>query len=350
MQWFPTPSLPMVAMFIACLIGTKPVWAGELLLFPSVTGVMRSASNDSHKKSEIEPGVDIFLTMERAPIQLLAEFFVNPDERELERLQIGIAPSSNYKIWVGRFHTPISYWNMAYHHGSYMQTSITRPGIAEYEDEQGVMPMHTTGFLLDGLAPFTKNQLNYSVALGFGPVLKESLEPVNIFKPKERGKLSITAKLGLQPLSSEVNETGIFAGYIKTPIESQSYSQTNQLVTGLYSNTEWGPWRLVGEITQIRFSLESVQGDSREHLVNAYLQGEFKTSHQWTGYARLEESNNAHTPYLDMFPGFIAKRTLIGARWEPLQNHAIKFELASSERQDNYHSNQFGMQWSMVFP
>ena len=348
--WFPVRSLWRGAVLLLCLGSMWTAGAAELLAFPSVTSVIRNTGDDGPGKQEIEPALDIFFSLEQASIQLLAEFFVNPHEREVERLQIGIAPAASYKIWIGRFHTPLSYWNTAYHHGHYMQSSITRPGISEYEDEQGVIPMHTTGLLLDGWAELTNSRVSYELALGFGPVLKKALEPVNVLKLKERGKLSITVKLGLQPLNSEVNELGIFAGSIETPIEDRSYTQAKQIVAGVYANQEWEQWRVVGEMTFMRNRLASPQSVSHSTFGNIYVQGEYKIAHDWTGYGRLEETSNTQNPYLNIFPGFIRSRALIGARWEPFNNHAVKFELASSESQDNHRSKEFGMQWSMVFP
>lgn len=340
----------MATVLLLCLLNAGPARSGELLAFPSVTGVIRDAGDDIRNEEEIDPGLDIFMSVDRAPLQLLAEFFVNRDERELERLQIGVTHAEFYKTWIGRFHTPISYWNTAYHHGVYMQPSITRPGISEYEDALGVMPMHTFGILMEGSTELTTTQMSYDLALGFGPVLKEILEPVDVLAPDERGKLGVSAKLGLHPLNSDMNETGIFAGYIETPIKQRPYSLTRQLVAGAYFNNESERWRFVGEVTFMRNDLKSPQGISRTTFGNGYVQGEYKAFPQWTGYGRVEETCNTRSPYLNMFPGFVRARTLIGARWEPFRNQAIKFELASSERRDDHRSNELAMQWSMVFP
>ncbi|MFQ5508700.1 MAG: hypothetical protein ACE5FN_05090 [Leptospirillia bacterium] len=64
---------------------------------------------------------------------------------DLERLQIGYALDNNRKLRVGRFHNLLGYWNLAYHHGSQLQTSIERPFFLEFEDDGGVIPVHMVG-------------------------------------------------------------------------------------------------------------------------------------------------------------------------------------------------------------
>ena len=348
---FPAPRIRATLVLLLCAANAGTAWSGELLVFPSVTGVMRTGGDANRKKQEIQPALDFFYTLEHGRILVLAEFLVTDEERELERLQVGFAATPFHKIWLGRYHNPLSYWDSAYHHGAYMQPSITRPGIAKFEDEQGVLPMHTTGILLEGSTALSKARLHYDLALGVGPLLGDALHPADILAPtSERGRLGIGAKLGLRPADNETDETGVFAGYTEIPITGRPYTDTKQTVAGAYFNREWEQWRFTGELTAMRNRLESPQAVSRADFTNVYVHGEYKASGEWTGYGRLEASANAQNPYLDMFPGFIAGRVLIGSRWEPLRNQAVKFELWRGERQDGLWFNGLAAQWSAVFP
>ena len=347
---FSARSTGMAAVLLFFLANIGAVWSGDLLVFPSISGVIRSSGDDIHKKQEFQPTLDIFFSMKRESILLLAEFFVSRDEHELERLQLGFAPTASDKIWVGRFHTPLSYWNTAYHHGAYLQPSITRPGIAEYEDGQGILPMHSTGILLSGSKELGQTRLNYELAVGAGPILKDVLTPMNIAAPSQHSRLSISSKLGFQPLNSDANEMGVFGGYTEIPITDGLYTETKQIVAGAFYNKEWDQWHFIGELTFMRSRLENPGGISRSNFANVYVHGEYQVSEKCAGYARLEASANAHNPYLQMFPGFISARALIGGRWEPLHNQAVKLELVRNERQDNHRYNELGVQWSMVFP
>src|SRR6266550_3960902 len=46
---------------------------------------------------------------------------------EVERSIIRYDYNDYFKISFGRYHTPIGYWNTAFHHGAWLQTSISRP-------------------------------------------------------------------------------------------------------------------------------------------------------------------------------------------------------------------------------
>lgn len=54
------------------------------------------------------------------------------------------------RLRIGRIHTPVSIWNSTYHHGQYLQTSITRPIIVEYATR--FSPIHSLAVEFSGVA------------------------------------------------------------------------------------------------------------------------------------------------------------------------------------------------------
>lgn len=62
---------------------------------------------------------------------------------ELERLHLRWKPNKNFFIEMGRFHTDLGYWNVAYHHGRYLQLSIERPRTIALHG--GLLPVHWIG-------------------------------------------------------------------------------------------------------------------------------------------------------------------------------------------------------------
>jgi hypothetical protein len=62
---------------------------------------------------------------------------------ELERLHIRWTPSKTFFLEVGRFHTDLGYWNVAYHHGKWLQLSIDRPRTILLHG--GLLPVHWIG-------------------------------------------------------------------------------------------------------------------------------------------------------------------------------------------------------------
>ena len=51
---------------------------------------------------------------------------------EIERAQVQYDFADALRISAGRFHTPVGYWNTAFHHGSWLQTSVARPEMIKF--------------------------------------------------------------------------------------------------------------------------------------------------------------------------------------------------------------------------
>ncbi len=68
------------------------------------------------------------------------------------------------KVSVGRYHTPISYWNTAYHHGLWLQGSVDRPRAVTFGTN--FIPVHFVGAMVEGHVPGTP--LHYMGGVGNG--------------------------------------------------------------------------------------------------------------------------------------------------------------------------------------
>jgi hypothetical protein len=85
---------------------------------------------------------------------------------EVERAIIRFDQSDYFKTSFGRYHTPINWWNTAYHHGQWLQTTISRPEMTQFGGR--FIPVHFIGGLLEGAVPLQGVNLNYNVGLGNG--------------------------------------------------------------------------------------------------------------------------------------------------------------------------------------
>ena len=85
---------------------------------------------------------------------------------EVERSIVRYDYNDFFKVSFGRYHTPIGYWNTAFHHGAWLQTTIDRPEMVKVG---GVFtPIHFVGFLAEGNLPSGGAGLGYSVGVGNG--------------------------------------------------------------------------------------------------------------------------------------------------------------------------------------
>lgn len=103
-------------------------------------------------------------------ISYFAEITVNAHPQdytiEMERSFIRYDYNDFFKISFGRFHTPIGYWNTAYHHGAWLQTTIDRPFMVKVGGT--FTPLHFVGALAEGNIPSGGLGLGYNVGIGNG--------------------------------------------------------------------------------------------------------------------------------------------------------------------------------------
>jgi hypothetical protein len=98
---------------------------------------------------------------------------------DLERYLLQYSPNEYFNLSVGRFHTAIGYYNTAYHHSTWFQTTTGRPFLFNFEDEGGILPIHTVGASASGRIPSGDLGLHYVAEVGNGRASRSRLdEPV----------------------------------------------------------------------------------------------------------------------------------------------------------------------------
>lgn len=85
---------------------------------------------------------------------------------EIERSIIRYDYNDYFKVSFGRYHTPIGYWNTAFHHGAWLQTTIDRPEMVKVGGT--FIPIHFVGLLVEGNIPSGGAGLAYSAGVGNG--------------------------------------------------------------------------------------------------------------------------------------------------------------------------------------
>jgi hypothetical protein len=85
---------------------------------------------------------------------------------EVERMILRFDRSDRLKVSFGRYHTPVNYWNTAFHHGQWLQTTITRPEMIRFGSQ--FLPVHFIGGLVEGSVPAAGLNLNYKAGIGNG--------------------------------------------------------------------------------------------------------------------------------------------------------------------------------------
>jgi hypothetical protein len=85
---------------------------------------------------------------------------------EVERAILRYDFIDAFKLSVGRYHTPVAYWNTAMHHGLWLQTSVARPELVR---TGGVfLPNHFIGALAEGVFHTSIVTFGYDAGIGNG--------------------------------------------------------------------------------------------------------------------------------------------------------------------------------------
>ena len=85
---------------------------------------------------------------------------------EVERMIIRFDQSDRLKVSFGRYHTPVNWWNTAFHHGQWLQTTIGRPEMVQFGGK--FIPVHFVGALVEGSLPAGGWNVNYQAGVGNG--------------------------------------------------------------------------------------------------------------------------------------------------------------------------------------
>ena len=114
---------------------------------------------------------------------------------EIERAIVRYDFADALKLSIGRYHTPISYWNTAFHHGLWLQTSVARPQMIRFGSR--TLPVHFVGVLAEGALPTGPVGLGYTLGVGNGR------QSDNVARAGDAGDpnsdLAWTAGLSLRP-------------------------------------------------------------------------------------------------------------------------------------------------------
>jgi hypothetical protein len=99
----------------------------------------------------------------------------NTFDVDIERYLMIYSLNDYLNIAAGRGHTAIGYYNTAYHHSTWLQTTTGRPFLFNFEDQGGILPIHLVGVSASGMIPSRQIGLHYVAEVGNG---RESRNPL----------------------------------------------------------------------------------------------------------------------------------------------------------------------------
>jgi len=306
---------------------------------------------------------DVVFGLTEHQFRVFGEYYITPQERDLERLQFGFEFVPETVLWIGRFHQPGSAWNTEHHHGRYLQTAITRPYIERWEDEQGLIPQHITGALFESRRPIGSDAaLQFSAGAGAGPSLQgNEIEPIDLIGNNPgRHRLVLSGRIAYLPEFTGTSSFGFLYGH--DDIDTSSLRVLNALnsptavlsIYGGYADWNREPWRIIAANYYVDVSLDPTARS--QSFISGYAQVERQLPRDLTVFGRIEDSSRMQeSKYVALFNNHdgdidvALRRQLLGLRWDFVRRQALTIELSHlvSIQQK---TDQVRLQWSAVVP
>jgi hypothetical protein len=291
----------------------------------------------------------------KSVIELVFEHDINSGgelSADLERLQVGYTFSDEATVWLGRFHTPVGYWNTAFHHGSELQTSVLRPRFIDFEDQGGVVPAHTVGVWGTGAYRLGADKLTYDLIAGNSPSIKEAvLDPNNL--GSSNFKWSAGFNVGyLFGGSAEGLKVGV-DGYHAEVIDDAVPTNTTRVnILGAYAATEGDLWELYAEY--YRFYNKDLGVTTGNYNSWAGFAQLGRHIGRWTPYIRFEQAilNQADNYFAMLAGGRSYSLQALGLRYELTSTTALKLEADHVYNRTTPPTSAFNrliMQWAIRF-
>jgi hypothetical protein len=237
---------------------------------------------------------------------------------EVERAIVRYDFNDGVKVSAGRYHTPISYWNTAFHHGLWLQGSVARPEAIKFGSR--FIPVHFVGAMAEGR--ISGSPLTYAAGIGNG-------RAENIARAGDAGDVNGTRAVfftaAVQP--GDLLGFRVGGGVYLDDVETGGGAHANERITSGHAVWDRGSLDLVGEYIRVRHravgSGSAVTSDAVYLHAGVKLRGELRA---FMPYARWERMNIGEGDAV--FTGVVTdyEALLGGVRYDFSSYSALKIE------------------------
>lgn len=298
--------------------------------------------------------IDLYVAESLGPrLDVLTEIAIESGIVDLERLQVGYLFSDALKVYMGRFHTSLGYWNTAYHHGAFLHTTIQRPFFLHFEDEGGILPVHTVGLLLSGRQFLGVGEISYGALVGNGSsIIDEAgapvLDPNNETDPNKNKAVGLRAAFAPARLRGWTVGASAYTSRVldeRTLIPAIDVTQT---ILGADLTFLGAPWEFITEYFLVRDKDKLGTTTATNHLYYVQLGREF--AERVTPYARHEQmSLDEADPYMSGLGAIDKRIETAGVRFRVGGQSVVKIEgrFITDDGLDSH--QEYGAQWAFTF-
>lgn len=293
-------------------------------------------------------------------------------EIEIQRFWIMREFSAAFNVGIGRFHSPIGYWNRHYHHGILLQDTVNRPFVLSFEGGvNSIIPVHLIGILAEGDLPWglryeaavaNSNTINSSSNTRLTVPNRADLNPgKSLFGRIHYGRFTAPFKPGIFFLSNDVVESAqATAPLCGDPPESgcslvpRGTPLVTQMLYGVDMRYERGRFDIMAEYYRIENDASPGVGDGRKHDSNAWwaqfgyqFTDQLKATYRYESLDFDSEPGNIDPYYMN--PRLVGRQT-IGT--EHRNVYALRYDFSESNAimlEVNIRDPQFGTTAATTF-
>ncbi len=261
---------------------------------------------------------------------------------EVERAILRYELSDAIKFSAGRYHTPVSYWNTAFHHGLWLQQSVGRPEAVRFGTP--FVPIHFVGAMAEGRIP--DSPVTYLVGIGNG-------RGENISRAGDAGDVNgsraMVASASFQPSSLLGARIGGSIYVDDAPVESGAAA--DERIVSAHAVWDRGALEIIGEYIRVRHvpagGGSTSTSDATFLHAGVRLPGRLRAL---TPYGRWEETNIADDDLV--FTGQVSDYDAVlgGVRYDFSELAALKIEYRSEKVSGGEAIGSFIVQASFAIP
>lgn len=262
---------------------------------------------------------------------------------EVERLVVKYDFSDLFKLSAGRYHTPIGYWNSAFHHGAWLQTTVSRPEMAKFGSK--IVPIHFVGALLEGTIPSNPLGLSYMLGVGNG-------RHADVARAGDAGDINGNnawmVQLNARPAKYYGFNAGI--GFYTDRLTPDDRLEIDESTVSAYAAWSRESPEILLEYLHSTHELASNSG-AKGDTQAWYVQFGYRLADKyraWKPYARLEQTDVDDSDPLLGDQGLDYEASIVGVRWDFNPYAALKAEYRSEEFNNAGRENNFRLQISFV--
>src|SRR5665213_2478184 len=203
---------------------------------------------------------------------------------EVERSILRYDFDDAVKVSVGRYHTPIGYWNTAFHHGAWLQTTVSRPEMIKFGSQ--LVPTHFVGAFAEGNLPASELGLQYMIGVGNGRsgTISRAGDAGDV-----NGSRAWTIALFARPAALFGMQMG--AGYYRDRVTPTTGASANEGISSAYFAWQRERPEFIAEYVHIDHT--PVAGGATAHSDAGYAQLAYRltgVAHLWKPYVRAERT------------------------------------------------------------